>query len=363
VSAPLEGGVSGPGALLRSEIAEQPTAWRRLLREGREGITAAAALLRKVDPELIVFAARGTSDHAAMYAQYLAQVRLGVPVMLATPSAFTAHGAELHYPRAVMIAVSQSGESPDLIETVTAAKSAGLPVISVTNVADSTVAGLGDVSLDLVAGPELSVAATKTYTAELLALHGTISLAAGDSWEDFARRVDPVIDAAERLLAALEAPSSDDDGFDQVAAAVAQTDRILVVGRGYSMSSAREGALKLMETNGIAASGWSAADATHGPLGQVRAGTLVFLLPAVSATRDSVTAFGEKAAALGGELVSIGGPEASHSRIPLPAEAVDETLLPVLEIIPLQLLALEAALTRGLDPDNPEGLAKVTKTR
>ncbi|BDI23169.1 SIS domain-containing protein [Herbiconiux sp. L3-i23] len=346
-----------PGALIRAEIAEQPAAWRRLLTAGREQIIAAATLLRDTDPELIVFAARGTSDHAAMYAQYLAHVRLGIPAMLATPSAFTAYGARLSYPRAVLVAVTQSGESPDLIETVRVAKSAGVPVIAVTNVAESMVAGLGDVPLDLVAGPELSVAATKTYTAELLALHAVISLAAGDRWDDVAARIGAVADAAEKLLA------GEHPGWNALADTVAKTDRILVVGRGYSMASAREGALKLMETNGIAASGWSAADATHGPLGQVRPATLVFLLTASPSTRAAAAAFGEKASALGGTLVEVGGPASTPLHLALPTDGVDETLIPVLEIIPFQLLALDAALRRGLDPDNPEGLAKVTKTR
>lgn len=348
---------SAPGGLIRAEIDEQPAAWRRLLTDGREQIEAAAALVRDTDPELLVFAARGTSDHASMYAQYLAQVRLGIPVMLATPSAFTAYGAHLRYPRTVLFAVSQSGESPDLIETVTAAKSSGTPVVAITNVAASTVANLGDVRLDLAAGPELSVAATKTYTAELLALHAVISLAAGDDWDEVETRVTAVIRAAEQLLGATDAD------FDGLVDTVAATDRILVVGRGYSMSSAREGALKLMETNGIAASGWSAADATHGPLGQVRPGTLVFLLVDSPATRDAVSAFGAKAEALGGTLVTVGGPVGPPLRMGLPSDRVDETLIPVLEILPFQRLALEAALARGLDPDNPEGLAKVTKTR
>jgi glutamine---fructose-6-phosphate transaminase (isomerizing) len=347
--------VTTAGALLRAEVAEQPETWLRLFTEGRDGLTAAADLLRAADPQLLVFAARGTSDHAAMYAQYLAHVRLGIPAMLATPSAFTAYGASLRYPRSVMIAVSQSGESPDLIATVQAARSAGVPVIAVTNSAASTVAGLGDVHVDLCAGPELSVAATKTYTAELLALHSIVSLAAGDSWDSLIRRRDRVVAAGAQLLgrdSAVPLPLVD---------LVSATDRLLVVGRGYSMASAREGALKLTETNGVAASGWSSADATHGPLGQVTSGTVVFVLDGAASTRSSVDDFGARASALGGTVIHVGiavGP----LDVALPLADIDDTLVPVLEILPFQTLALEAALRRGLDPDTPEGLAKVTRT-
>ncbi|SDF89900.1 SIS domain-containing protein [Klenkia brasiliensis] len=345
-----------PGGLLRREIEEQPAVWARLVDEGAADLQAAADLLRDVDPELVVLAARGTSDHAATYAQYLVHARLGIPAMLATPSAFTAYRAQLRYPRAVLVAVSQSGESPDLIETVRAAKAAGVTVLSITNTPGSTVARLGDLHLDLGCGPELSVAATKTYTASLLALHAVVSLAAGDPWDAVRARVGGAVTAAEEVLRA------DLPGGPVVDAALA-TDRMLVVGRGLSMSSAREGALKLMETNRVAASGWSAADATHGPLGQVGPGTLVLLLTAGSAARASVTDFGTRAADLGATVVTVGPPAglSPAHEVPLPPH-VDETLLPLLEILPFQLLAHAAALGRGLDPDTPEGLAKVTRT-
>lgn len=345
-----------PGHLLRREIEEQPVVWARLLADGADGLQAAADLLREIDPELVVLAARGTSDHAATYAQYLVHSRLGVPAMLATPSAFTAYRAELRYPRTLLVAVSQSGESPDLIETVRAAKAAGVTVLSITNTPDSTVASLGDLHVDLGCGPELSVAATKTYTTSLLALHVVVSLAAGDPWDLVRARTGTLIAAGEEVLRGNLPDAS-------LVEASSAADRMLVIGRGYSLASAREGALKLMETNRVAASGWSAADATHGPLGQVVPGTLVLLLTAAPATRDSVIDFGRRAADLGGTIVAV-GPATDLTpthHLQLPAE-VDETLLPLLEILPFQLLAHTAALARGLDPDNPPGLAKITRT-
>lgn len=347
------------GHVLRREIEEQPAVWTRLVGDGAPGLRAAADLLRGVDPELVVLAARGTSDHAATYAQYFIHSRLGIPAMLATPSSFTAYRAQLRYPRTLLVAVSQSGESPDLIETVRAAKAAGVTVLSITNTPASTVATLGDLHVDLHCGPEISVAATKTYTTTLLALHVVVSLAAGDPWNVVLARTEPLIRAASEGLGGLRGlvPSR------EVLAASLAADRMLVVGRGYSMSSAREGALKLMETNRVAASGWSAADATHGPLGQVTPGTLVFLLTAAATTRASVADFGRRAADLGGTMITI-GPDAglgTAGEVALPSD-VDESLLPLLEIIPFQLLAHSAALGRGFDPDNPPGLAKVTRT-
>lgn len=352
--------IATPGAHMAAEIVEQPERWRELLRTGRGALEAAAQVIRDADPALIVFAARGSSDHAAMYAQYLTHNVLGIPALLATPSTVTAFGSELRYPAAVMLAVSQSGESPDLLETVRAAKHAGVPVVAFTNSEADSLAALSDVHVQLSAGPELSVAATKTYTAELLALHLVIRLAAGDEWSALEPRVRVAADVAASVIA-------DTSPVSRLAAALEGADRVLVVGRGYSMSTAKEGALKLMETNAIAASGWSAADATHGPLGQVVAGTPVILLTASPDGRESVEAFARAAAEVGGRIISVGiavdGATEHVSLAGFQREELDPSLLPLIEVIPLQQVALELALRRGMDPDQPAGLAKVTKTR
>lgn len=349
-----------PGDHMRAEIAEQPARWQDLISQQKPRLLEAAELFRTINPELLVFAARGSSDHAAMYGQYLAHNLLGIPALLSTPSTVTAFGTELRYPRSIMLAVSQSGESPDLLDTVSAAKRAGVPVIALTNNESSTLAALGDVHVNLTAGPELSVAATKTYTAELLALYAVLTLAAGGSWSEVRTRVNVAIEAANRVI----------DGAaswgERLADTLQDADRVLVVGRGYSMSTAREGALKLMETNSMAASGWSAADATHGPLGQVEPGTPVIALTASPGGRESVHAFAQAARALGGRTIII-GPHGSDDEEGLEilaanASGLDSALLPLMEIIPLQQLALCLALRRGLDPDRPAGLKKVTKT-
>ncbi|MFE4835808.1 SIS domain-containing protein [Arthrobacter sp. NPDC056691] len=353
-------GQPSAGAHMRSEIAEQPARWQDLISQQQPAFLKAAELFRTVNPELLVFAARGSSDHAAMYGQYLAHNLLGIPALLSTPSTVTAFGTELRYPTSIMLAVSQSGESPDLLDTVRAAKRGGVPVIALTNHESSTLAALSDVHVSLMAGPELSVAATKTYTAELLALYVVLRLAAGGSWNEIQTRANGAIETATRVI------DRATSWAEQLAETLQDTNKVLLVGRGYSMSTAKEGALKLMETNSIAASGWSAADATHGPLGQVEPGTPVIAFTSSPGGRESVHAFAEAARALGGRLIVIGPrgtDDAENLEIQAAAgSALDPALLPLMEIIPLQQLALCLALRRGMDPDRPAGLKKVTKT-
>ncbi|MET3920134.1 SIS domain-containing protein [Arthrobacter sp. UYEF20] len=349
-----------PGAYMRAEIAEQPYRWLDLIDWKRPALEAAAGLIREAEPQLLVFAARGSSDHAAIYGQYLAHNLLGVPALLATPSTVTAFGTELRYPASVMLAVSQSGESPDLLDTVRAAKRAGVPIVAFTNNEMSPLAALGEVHVPLMAGTELSVAATKTYTAELLTLYVVLSLAAGLAWNDVASQVRIAVNAATSVLKDTAPIVAD------LAEKLTAVERILVVGRGYSMSTAKEGALKLMETNAIAASGWSAADATHGPLGQVVESTPVIVLTASPAGRDSVERFASAAAMLGGRMIIVGpGGDDNAEHVPLAAldsAGLDTALIPLLEIIPLQQLALALSLATGKNPDLPAGLNKVTKT-
>ncbi|RLP75199.1 SIS domain-containing protein [Mycetocola tolaasinivorans] len=344
-----------PGALMRAEIAEQPQRWRELVRNSREQIDAAAALITEGKPELIVMVARGSSDHAANYAQYLIHAVLGIPVALATPASVHPGAPQLRYPGALAIAISQSGRSPDLIATVESIRDGGTPVLSLTNNPGSPLAELASVAVDLSAGPELSVAATKTYTSSLLALVLIVLRAAGEEWAAIEPRVDLLADEAEAFLAA---PA----GYADARALLAGRERVIVVGRGVSMSSAREGALKLMETNAIAASGWSAADAIHGPLGQVTPGTVAIVLTGTALGRDSVIEFAEKAHALGADVLEVGGGVLPFAAAHITLPQVPMGGVPLLETIPLQQLALELAIERGLDPDSPAGLNKVTLT-
>ncbi|UOY02856.1 SIS domain-containing protein [Blastococcus sp. PRF04-17] len=351
--------MTAPGELMRREIAEQPDRWLDLVAD-RRAVDAAAEFLRDrlAAGRLsgLVFAARGTSDHAAVYAQYLAQALLGLPAAMATPSVATVYGRNVHDPNSCLVAVSQSGASPDLIATLESARARGGPTIAFTNDPGSPLALAADVHVPLLAGPERSVAATKSYTAELIALHMWLRAVAGDP----AGRVDADIRAlAEhgRTVIRRSAGLAPD-----LAERLADADRALLIGRAFGAATAREGALKLMETSSIAASGWSAADAKHGPLAAVTTGTPVFCFVGERTGRASVEALLPDLYGRGADVHLIGNdPEGSGLAGILPPDVADE-LLPVLSIVPVQSLALELALRKGLDPDRPLGLTKVTRT-
>lgn len=335
--------MTAAGDHMRAEIIEQPARWKDLASTGHAAIAAAADLIRTAQPELIVFIARGSSDHAAQYGQYLTHNLLGIPGLLATPGTTTVYHKQIRYPRSVGIAVSQSGESPDLLETVQATQTAGIKVIGLTNNPDSTLARLVDLHVPLLAGHEAAVAATKTYTCELLALNLVLTLASGSSWHTIADGVEAISGhAAQIIREEIDSPG--------LLGSLHEDDKAMVIGRGYSMATAKEGALKLMETCMISASGWSATDATHGPLGQVTPGLPVIGLTSDPASAPSVRSFLAAARVLGARVLKI------------EISTTDAALTPLLDILPIQAAALRTALAKGLDPDVPTGLLKVTRT-
>ena len=250
---------------LLSEIREQPAVAAALL-DRAPAIARVGAALREREIEHVVIAARGSSDHAAIYAQYLFGVRLGLPVGLATPSIVSLYGAAPRFGRALVIGISQSGASPDIVGVVAAARDQGVPTIALTNEPGSALAATADHLVDLGAGPELAVAATKTYTAELLAL--AILAAALGSGED-PRVADPGLG---QVPAVLERAFGAEDDARAVAAGLAAHEACIVVGRGFEYATARELALKLKELAQVVADPYSAADFRHGPLALVSAG-------------------------------------------------------------------------------------------
>lgn len=344
---------------MRCEIAEQPDRWLDLVAD-RSAVDEAGRYLADLRDAGrltgLVFAGRGSSDHAAVYAQYLSQWLLGLPAAMATPSVATVYGRNVHDPRSCLVAVSQSGASPDLVATLESARSRGGPTIAFTNDPGSPLARAADVHVPLAAGPELSVAATKTYTCELLALHLWLRAAAGH----------PGGQVAEEIVALAEHGREVIRRSAEVTPALADrlvgTDRAVLISRAFGAGTAREGALKLMETSGIAASGWSAADAKHGPLASITSGTPVFCFVGERAGRESVEALLPDLRGRGADVHLIGAsPEQPGLAGILPSDVAD-ALLPVLSILPLQSLALDLALRKGLDPDRPTGLTKVTRT-
>lgn len=340
---------TAPGQLMAAEIPEQPQVWRRLLDEGRDRIRAAAAEIAAAQPRFVLFVARGTSDHAALYAKYLVEINHGLPAGLVSPSTMTVYDARPDLRDVLYVAVSQSGGSPDLVRSVEVARKQGALTVAVTNNPASDLAAATQIHIDVLAGAERSVAATKSYTAELLALQ----LLLGRGTDD----VDALPDLGEKVL-----------GSGELVREVAQryrfAQRLITTARGYSYPTAREAALKLMETSYLSAQAFSGADLLHGPLATVDPQVPVLAVVPEGAGGQAMGPVLERLAERNADVFGVGAAAALTGLaggITLPSGVPDE-LSPLLEILPLQQLALHLALARGGDPDQPRGLRKVTET-
>ena len=335
------------GSGMAADIAEQPDVFARLLAERTAEIAAVAAVIAERRPRHVVFTARGTSDHAALYGAYLTEIRLGIPAGLASPSAITVYGARPDLRDCLVVGVSQSGESPDLTEVIRVAREQGAVTLAVTNAPGSPLTEAAQLQLDLAAGPERAVAATKTYTAELLTLLLLVAAVRGDGDEE--RR-------ALEKLPELARTTIEDATATELAGRYRFAEQLVTTGRGYAYPTAREAALKLMETSYVAALAFSGADLLHGPLAMADADVPVIAVvgggPAGESMRGVLDRLRERKA----DLVVV-GPEGA-----IRTPDVDERHAALLDILPLQRLALALALARGEDPDAPRALRKVTAT-
>jgi glucosamine--fructose-6-phosphate aminotransferase (isomerizing) len=341
------------GALTISEIAEQPDVFDRIRREGWPHIRDLGGAIAARQPRFVVFVARGTSDHAALYAKYLVETLLSLPAGLASPSTMTVYDAHPKMDDVLLIAVSQSGSSPDLIEPVVRAREGGAITVAITNSPSSRLAEASEFHLDVLAGPERAVAATKTYTAQLLTLYLLVQAVAGHDGEE----TDQLSVRARELVERR-------DEISRLAVRYRFAEQLVTTARGFNYPTAREAALKLMETSYLICHAFSGADLLHGPMAVIDRGFPVIAIaptgPGAGALRPVLERLGE----LGADTLIVGGPEAIELgtlgfRLP---DAVPEILTPMLSIIPLQLLAWQLALERGGDPDQPRGLMKVTAT-
>jgi len=345
--------VSAAGAQMAAEIVEQPAVLDRVLREGLPEARAVAQVLVERAPRFVLLAARGTSDHAALYAKYLIEIGHGLPCGLASPSTYTAYGARPDLRDVLVIAVSQSGSSPDLVGTVAAARECGATTLAVTNRPGSPLADAASLHLDVRAGAELAVAATKSYTAELLTLFLVLDAWAGGD----GGQAGPVPEAAAELVARRAEVT-------ELAQRYRFAQRLVTTGRGYAYPTAREAALKLMETSYVAAHAFSGADLLHGPLAMVDPQYPVVAVVPDGIGRVAMEPVLDRVVERGADLLVLG----TETDLPVGARGfllpggIPERLHPVVDIVALQWLALEMALARGLDPDAPRGLAKVTQT-
>jgi glucosamine--fructose-6-phosphate aminotransferase (isomerizing) len=347
---------------LRDEIGEQPDVVRRLLERARGTAAAVASEARARDVPFVLIAARGTSDHAAVYAQYALGVLAGVPVALAAPSVVSRYAAHPDLRRALVIGISQSGRSPDIVSVVAEAESQGCLTLAITNDPASPLAEAASAVLPLDAGPERAVAATKTYTAELVAV-ALLAAALADGPIGTEAR-----EALDRVPAALALALETEQAARDAVAVLGDADECVVLGRGYHLATALEWALKLQELAQVRAHPWSTADFRHGPVASLPEGGTVLAVRAAGPLAGDVTELLESLRRERGARVlllddpSAGIPEPGVTRIPVPG-GLPEWLSPIPAIVPAQLLCLHLTIARGLDPDAPRGLSKVTLTR
>ncbi|MDQ1245916.1 MAG: hypothetical protein QG597_283 [Actinomycetota bacterium] len=340
------------GQLMAAEIAEQPAALARLLATAADQIAPIADAIRARRPRFAILAARGTSDHAALYAKYLLEILAGLPVGLASPSTLTVFGSEPDLSEVLWIAVSQSGGSPDLVDSTTVARRGGAITLGVTNASASPLASACEFHIDVHAGPERAVAATKSYSNQLLALYLLIDrLRGGDG-----RAADALPEAAQAIV--------DINPGAEVAPRYRFVERIVTTGRGYAYPTAREGALKLMETSYVAAHSFSGADLLHGPFAMIDEDRPVVAIVPEGLGGEAMRPVMNRLAERGADVLAIGDPANAPDAtvtIALP-RGIAEEVSPILQIIPLQQLAHAMSVARGYDPDAPRGLRKVTET-
>jgi glucosamine--fructose-6-phosphate aminotransferase (isomerizing) len=336
---------------MRQEIAEQPARWQDALDAGGAELRGARARIWAAPPRLVLFVARGTSDHAALYASYLVQTALGVPAASASPSVVTLYGAAPYLRDVLVVAVSQSGESPDLVAFVEAARTRGARTLTLTNAPGSALAAIADEVIDVRAERETAVAATKSYSGELLAL------AALFAPDDVVAALPSLPDLGERTLDRAA------DEIGRLAARYRYATRVVTAARGYSSASAREAALKLVETSYISAHGMSSADLLHGPVAMLDESVPLLCFGSAGPDAGEMRDLVALACSRGVDADVIGDGTIAGRTLPavLPRGLAPE-LRPLLEILPAQLLAGEVAVARGFDPDAPRGLSKVTRT-
>jgi glutamine---fructose-6-phosphate transaminase (isomerizing) len=341
------------GALMAAEVAEQPQVFERILSEGRAAIAEVAAWVRDAAPRFVLFVARGTSDHAALYAKYLVETELGLPAGLASPSTLTIYGAQPHFGDVLVIAISQSGGSPDLTEVVQRSREGGARTLSITNAPKSPVAQAAERHIDILAGPERAVAATKSYTAQLLSLYLLVEAIAGRDGGE-----------ADLLPRRAREALSHEDEIARLAARYRFAEQVVVTSRGYNYPTALETALKLMETSYLVAHAFSAADLLHGPMAMIDRGFPVVMAVPPGKGGDVLAPVIDELRKVGADTFIAGTPAAAEEGTVGVGlhDLGPEILSPALLILPLQQLAFHLAMDRGVDPDQPRGLHKVTET-
>jgi glutamine---fructose-6-phosphate transaminase (isomerizing) len=347
--------VSTPGATFLAEIREQPQALLRLAEHAPVYEEAAQAAIER-GPHIVRLVGHGSSDNAASYGVYAFGLAPGWTALRDSISLSVYYGAQINLERSIVVALSQSGRTPDVVAYVDRARERGALTIGVTNELKSELAGAADLTLPLAAGPERAVAASKTYVSQLAALLLLAGAIAGRT----SVTVDQISGAAEAMAEALP---GFEDAVAPVASAFAYVGRMFVIGRGIEFATAREIALKLTETCRVAAEPLTSTDLAHGPIAALDPLFPVWTIASRDEALPTIVEAAQRARAAGATLVASGN---AHSEIDgaayrLPAPAAPSPLLsPLLSVVPGQLFAGTLASAKGLDSDHPVGLTKVT---
>lgn len=343
--------MSSLGAIMASEIAETPKVFRAIL-DNKSAFDAIKNVLIEEKIQSVLILARGTSDNAAHYLKYLIETQIGLPVGLTSPSSVTVYNSELKYSNTLVVAISQSGQSPDLVKFATAARKSNAYVISMTNDEKSPLATVAHNHFSLMAGPELAVAATKSYNAQLLVSYLLVA-----AWTGKQVNGEQIVSEATRL-AGTQALVSE-------AVTVASREKeVVILGRGFAYPNAREAALKIQETCKISVQGLSTADYLHGPISALTPDTQVFIVAPSHMPAPSITEATVKIRKTSSRIFWIGngGTPEGEDIVLAGSNCDDEIASTIVDAIVLQRFALEFAVASGYDPDAPVGLSKVTLT-
>jgi glutamine---fructose-6-phosphate transaminase (isomerizing) len=340
------------------EISEQPDRIKSLISSQRKNVERIAAEIQKRKIEYVFLAARGTSDNAGRYANYLLGAMNGLPLALATPSLFTYYKKPPILKNALVIGISQSGKSPDIVSVLAEGKRQGCMTLAITNEAESPLAQASDFLLDLQVGPEKAVAATKTYTAELMAVSMLSAALSGNKkqWSELAK-----------VPGWMRETLQQNDFIAQASQRYRYIDQTVVLGRGFNYSTAFEWALKMKELTYIIAEPYSSADFAHGPIAMVESGYPVFAVAAKGKVFNSMLQMLQRLRSdISAELVVISNDKKALSLAQVPLKIPTDTpewLSPLVSILPAQLFAYNLTLAKGYSTEQPRSIRKVTETK
>ena len=342
---------------LRDEILEQPKVHRRLIDEGWDHVRKVAAAIRRHEIDHVLIAARGTSDHAGLYAKYLWGAFNGLPVAMATPSLFTLYHKPPRLHRTLVVGISQSGQSPDINAVLDEGRLQGALTLALTNDPESPLAANSDLCIDVQAGPEEAIAATKSYTAQLMVV-AMLSAA----WSGEADQFQALQRVPEFAWRALE----QEEEVARITERYRFMEQCVVIGRGFNYATAYEWSLKLKELAYVVSEPYSSADFRHGPIAMVAQGFPVLAIAVQGPVYSYVLALLRRLKDEHEvELLTVSDhPEAlalGDRSFPLP-EGMAEWITPIISILPAQLFCYHLTHAKRLDVESPRGLTKVTKT-